>query len=477
MIRKVFLEELPKIKGRGKSSGQTINNWMGSVGYSFKFIYDGIDGVIEIVGYNKKSHELDVKYLNKYFKINTSLVINAQLGVVIGISRIYFKYNIGDIVNTDFGEIQIINSYRHSDNNAKRYEYRCLNCSNIDNMTESELISGTGCNVCCPTPRKILIGYNDIGTTNPWMVESMIDKTNATKYTYGSNQRILFKCLECGEPKLMKICDFFSRGICCNKCGDGVSFPNKIGYNVLSQVKIDFDIEKMFEWCVYIDPKKNKQCKGRYDFYFKFKNKEYIVEMDGEFHTKDNGMSGQKAEDAKYIDDMKDELAEKNNIKVIRIDCCPSSFEHIKESILNSELNTIFDLSNIDWNECNKYALSTKVREVCDLWNSGIKNVTELYALVKSSKPTIATYLTRGATLGWCDYNGQEELTKRTIRNNKKNLSKQLKCIETGKIFESTCECARVSEEVFGMKLFQPNISAVCRKVLPSYKGLHFEYI
>ena len=86
MIRKVFLEELPKIKGRGKSSGQTINNWMGSVGHSFKFIYDGIDGVIEIVGYNKKSHELDVKYLNKYFKINTSLVINAQLGVVIGIS-------------------------------------------------------------------------------------------------------------------------------------------------------------------------------------------------------------------------------------------------------------------------------------------------------------------------------------------------------------------------------------------------------
>lgn len=476
-MNKVYLDDLPKIKGRGKSYGKEINDWINSVGCSFKFTYNDIDGVVEIVDYDKKSHELSVKYLDNNFKINTSLILNTKLDIILGTSRKYFKYNVGDIANTDFGEIQIINSYRHESNNAKRYEYRCLNCSNVDNMTESELISGTGCNVCCPTPRKILIGYNDIVTTNPWMVESMIDGTNATKYTYGSSQRILFKCLECGEPKLMKICNFYDRGICCNKCGDGISFPNKIAYNVLSQLELDFDVEKMFEWCIYIDPKKNKMCKGRYDFYLVFNEKEYIFEMDGEFHSKDNGMSGQKAEDTKYIDNMKDILAEQNNIKVIRIDCCPSNFEHIKKSILESELNIMFDLSNIDWLECQKYALGTKVREVCDLWNSGIKNVTEIYAFVKSSKTTIATYLTRGAKLGWCDYNGQEELTKRTIRNNKKNLSKQLKCIETDEIFESTSECARVSEEVFGMKLFQSNISSVCRKVLPSYKGLHFEYI
>lgn len=383
--------------------------------------------------------------------------------------------NIGDIVKTNVSDIQIIGQYE--DKKHKRYNYLCLNCSNTDSMTKSELIGGTGCNVCCPTPRKVLVGYNDISTTAPWMIKYMVDEINSTQYTYGSGKKILFKCLECDEPKLMKICDFFDRGICCNKCGDGISFPNKIGYNMLSQLNLDFEIEKMFEWCIYHDRKKDKLCKGKYDFYFEVNDKGYIIEMDGEFHSKDNGMSGQNKEDTKYIDDIKDNLASQNNVQVIRIDCNPSNFDHIKYNILNSELSVIFDLRNIDWLECNKYALSTKVREVCDLWNSGINNVSELYKFVKLSKVTIVTYLKRGVKLGWCNYDGQKELAKRSIMNNKRNLSKKVKCIENGKIFESTSECARVSEKVFGVKLFQPNISAVCRKVLKSYKGLHFEYV
>jgi len=384
-MNKVYLDDLPKMKGRGKSYGKEINNWSNSIGYSFEFIYNNIKGSIEIIGYEKSSQMLSVIYLNRKFEIHTSSVLQVRLGVITGrISIKKYRYNIDDIINTYSSNIKLINKYIDNKLN-RRYDYLCLNCSNKDSLTERDLLRGTGCNVCCPIPRKVLIGYNDIATTNSWMVKSMIDKTNATKYTYGGSQRILFKCLECGEQKLMKICDFFDRGICCNKCGDGISFPNKIAYNVLSQLKIDFDVEKMFEWCIYIDPKKNKKSKGRYDFYFKFDNKEYIVEMDGEFHTKDNGMSGQKAEDAKYIDNMKDELAEQNNIKVIRIDCCPSSLEHIKESILNSELSTLFDLSNINWDECNKYALSTKVREVCDLWNSGIKMLQSYMLLLNQA--------------------------------------------------------------------------------------------
>ena len=49
-------------------------------------------------------------------------------------------------------------------------------------------------------------------------------------------------------------------------------------------------------------------------------------------------------------------------------------------------------------------------------------------------------------------------------------------CIETGKIYNSTAECDRFSEIDFGVKLFQPNISLVCRNG-KSYKGFYFKYI
>ena len=56
-MRKVFLDELPKIKGSKKNI-----SWLNSIGCKVPFIYDDIQGFVEIVGY-KTPHVL-IKYKN-----------------------------------------------------------------------------------------------------------------------------------------------------------------------------------------------------------------------------------------------------------------------------------------------------------------------------------------------------------------------------------------------------------------------------
>ena len=66
-MRKVFLDDLPKI-------GKYIN-WKESVGYKVKFIYDYIEGEVEIVDYyinDKGKIYLIIKYKDRVKPIYTS---------------------------------------------------------------------------------------------------------------------------------------------------------------------------------------------------------------------------------------------------------------------------------------------------------------------------------------------------------------------------------------------------------------------
>lgn len=475
-MNKIFLNDIPKINGFGKNSYKLINDWSKSIGYKVNFIYDNINGQIEIINYIKEKQEINIRYLQNEYIIKTSDFINCKLGKITGIVNYDFKFNEDEIIKTNIGEIKILSKYKNN-KNKKCYRYQCLKCLNIDNIIESDLIRGKGCNVCCPTPRKVLIGYNDIATTASFMIDWLVDKNDAFKYTYGSANKILFKCKECNNIKLMKICDFYERGICCNKCGDGVSYPNKIAFNLLSQLNLSFESEKYFDWCVFNKYKnKDKQQQGIYDFYFEWNGDKYIIEMDGAFHFKDNALNNLKYEEVKYIDNIKDNLAKEHDIEVIRINCEKSDLEYIKENILNSNLKNIVNLSTINWDLCDKYATSSRIKEVCNIWNSGVDNVSAINKLTKISNPTIVSYLKKGTKLGWGNYNSKVELAKRSAKNNIKNLSKRVKCLNNGYIFSSASECERLSEKILGVKLFQSNISLSCRKGY-FYRGFKFEYI
>jgi hypothetical protein len=159
--------------------------------------------------------------------------------------------------------------------------------------------------------------------------------------------------------------------------------------------------------------------------------------MDGEFHFKDNKMSGQTKETTKEIDDFKDKLAKEHDIEVIRINCYKPELEFIKNSIYSSKLFTLFNLSQIDWDDCLKYSTSNIIKAACNIWNQS-NNIYTIMDTLKIGKSAILRYLKRGKKLHWCNYDPKEERIK-----NYRNKSKCVYCIEYNQVYNSIVDASK----------------------------------
>lgn len=341
-----------------------------------------------------------------------------------------YKYNNGDIVKTKTGLIQIINQIKIK--NRKAYTYKCLICCNEDNILEDNLKQKRGCNVCCIPSRKVLKGYNDLWTTHPKIAKLLKNTEIGYEKSFGSQQKEIFICPNCGYEKSIKIAQIIRKGFGCPKCGDGISYPNKFMFNLLEQLKVNFICEYSPAW---IKPKK-------YDFYFKLDEKEYIVEMDGIWHISNNKINGRTKEESQLIDNEKDKLAKKYNIRVIRIDCRYSELEFIKNSIIQSELSKLlnFKEEDIDWLKCHEYACNSLVKVVCEMWNNDIKNTKDIAYKLKINRVTVIRYLHHGTKINICNYDSKKEMILNGEKNGKKNNKKQVICITTGEIYNSIAE-------------------------------------
>lgn len=364
-IKKVFLEGLPKKKGIGANKDKIMTDWTNSIGLSFGFQIGDLFGTIQIIDIKKVNgkSKLLLKYNNKQLWMDSGHIFNCKLKNLVGLKTTEYTYNIGDIVETNSGKIEIlerlripINASNRKNRAEKGYKYKCLIDDNIDTIVESHLKEGKGCNVC--SNHKVMKGVNDIATTHPQLIKYFPNGySQASLYMIGTKQSFYFKCPICKRIKTTKTrpYDIIRNGIesigCI--CGNNHSYCEKFFYRMLELLNIKFIKECVFEW---LDGRK------RYDFYFKLNNKEYIVETDGAFHYIDNNMSGQTAKETKAIDDEKDRLAKEHGIEVIRIDCnfyslnSTQKFMKIKSNIINC-LSYILDLNNIDWNECNIFAI------------------------------------------------------------------------------------------------------------------------
>ena len=469
-MKKIFTNNLPH---RGK-----VIDWKASVGYKVKFIYNSIQGEIKIVAYNEV-HNLEIKYLDEYFtEISSSQLKACKLGDILRIKTKKYKYQIGDIItNIKFGKLQILEQrkikYNKSKYAEKAYKYKCLICNNEDVITEGSLNKHRGCNVC--GHNKIKIGYNDMWTTNPELAKLLLNPEDGYKYTQNANQYVDWVCPNCGNViKHKKISTINIKGLICPKCSDGVSYPEKFMYNILDQLELDFTYQYNPKWCKYKLNNKNK--KGFYDFYFKIKNEEYIVEMDGGLgHGKNNKMSGETGTESKLIDNMKDKLANEHEIKVIRIDCDYGKdirirMNYIKEHILNSKLNDLFDLNKIDWLKCYKYICNSLVKKACNLWNLNKYTIIEISKIMKLSDNTIRKYLKQGVQLGWCDYN-PKKIMKKILQENKTMNQKKVICLNNEQIFDSIVKAANI------MKVSDTDISECCKnKKLKTGEYLQWQY-
>jgi very-short-patch-repair endonuclease len=337
------------------------------------------------------------------------------------------------LINSD---IVIKGIYKKSNENV---ECCCKICNHIWYPKPNTLLSiKSGCPVC--SGQKVLVGYNDLNTTHPHYVALLKNNEDGKLYTYGSHKKVDWICPNCKtiiENKEIKY--IITCGLTCPKCSDGISLPNKIMFNLLNELNIIFNREIKFEWCFYYY--KNKRYTGTYDFSFSIDNDNYIVEMDGGFHTNNNILSGQTKEESQYIDAEKDKLANENNHKVIRIECNKSNFNYIQDNIIKSYLAILFDLSNINWTQIFKNTMFSQKIQVINCWNQ-YHNFSKIYSVYKISETTCCRWLREGVVLELCDYNPQKHKYDIWLFN-KINSGIRIKCLETGEEFDSISEAKR----------------------------------
>ena len=422
-MKKVFLDDLLRYK-EGKYKGKI--NWKKCIGYKVKFIYDDIEGEVEINNYNSNKQQLEIKYNDIYFKLHTSSFSNCKLGELLGRNTKKYKYNIGDIIETKTGRIEILEQTRKKNGSEtqKAYKYKCLIDGYEGIISEYGINEKQGCSAC--GNKIVRKGIDDIASLYPNLLKYFVNINDAYNHSKGSDVFLEFKCPDCGYIKNIQVKTFVKyQGFNCPKCGDGLSYPEKFMFNILEQLNLDFIYQYNPKW---IKPKK-------YDFYILIFN--MIIETHGEQHYTNNfSQSNKTVKDIQDNDTFKLNTALKNGInKYIVIDCLKSDLDYIKNNILSSKLNELFDLSNIDWYKCHEFACNSRVKEMSDLWNSGIHSTIDISKIANMHNSTVRKYLKLGRNLGWNNYD--ESIAKKSG-----GIKQKIKviCLNTLEIFDSSKE-------------------------------------
>ena len=474
-IRKVFLDDLPK-------RGNRID-WENSIQYRVRFLYDDIQGFIKILNYDKENEKLFIEYDNKNYNINTTIFKNCCLGRILNKKTKDFKIEIGQIFKDDKRDLIITDrEYRDREDNKgnnKWYKYTCNKCGWTEGwIVEGNLLKDQGCSCC--SGKSVVEGINDISTTALWMVKYFQGGYDeAKKYTRSCSKKIYPICPDCGKAKLkpMTINDLYIKKSTGCECGDGISYPEKFMISLLNQLKVKYIYQlsrTTFKWC----------GNYRYDFYIPKYN--IIIEMNGRQHYKETKGFYRTLEQEQGNDKIKRELANNKGIKqYIIIDCRESSMEWIKNNILRSSLDSLLDLSSVNWSKCEEFAInSNKVKEVCEYWNNKEKweTTVDLGRVFNCDWATINSYLIKGENQGWVKNYKEVRDKSRFIKKAdiiKRRCSKSVEIFKNGKslgIFESIAQLVRFSDELFGVKLSSGHISQVCLGKKSQYKGFKFKH-
>ena len=274
--------------------------------------------------------------------------------------------------------------------NEKWYKYKCLKCGNEDWITEGHLKDGNGCNACGIFPKKIVLGINTIWDKARWMCDLGVSEEDAKNNFPQSANKIEVVCPLCGNKKKCRIRTVYGdKSIGCI-CDDKQSYPEKFMYSILKQLDIEFETQYSPKW---INGK-------RYDFYIPKFNA--IIEVHGEQHYRHTGR-GRSLQEEQENDKLKEEIALDNGINYIVIDCRESTLNWIKDNILKSKLNNLFDLDNIDWIKCEKFAISNNLIKIACEYKKNNPNMTytEIGKIMGCERHTIKRWIEKGKKLNW----------------------------------------------------------------------------
>lgn len=346
----------------------------------------------------------------------------------------------------------------------------------ICKLTEIKSNGVSHTSVSCKTCNSFGYWLEKNGIIDLWSKSNTIDPFDIPAMW---NNKVVLICKDCGTEKSISCNQFVFRKTLSCICSSGQSYPNKMIYALLTQVGVVFDSEKRFVWS------KNK----RYDNYIP--SAMCLIENHGIQHY--DGRFSEFIRDKRTLeeeqsnDKLKRKLALNNGIKYyIELDCRYSELEWIKKSVMTSELPQIlgFKEEDIDWMECEKFALSNRIKEVCDLWMTRkFKSTVDLGLYVDLDRTSIISYLKRGNTYGWCDYCSKDEMIKNAKTNGYKmgkSSGKPIYVIKEDVIvgeFLSCSDLCRNCEDLFGVNMCRKEVGRVCSGKRVSYKGYTFKYI
>lgn len=444
-----ILTELPR-----KNNGSV--DWEKCIGIDVKIHYSDNDYIVKVENVFTKNGKkyISVGYDGRVNDIYSHNFLKCAFGKILGFRNSDFLYSVGESI----GNLQILDreiiKFKRKDGkieNIKTYKFKCLNCQfdsdteYYDNnkefhkggyiMRESVIKKGGGCPCCCSSPKVVAPEINSIWATDKWMLQ-WIDEDEAKKYTKRSHKNIKVKCSDCEKEKEITLGNLYNnKTISCSCCG-GMSYSEKMLFNMISQLGVEFVYEYTTNWC------KDK----RYDFYIPSLNT--IIETHGLQHYEYTGFN-RNLEEEQNNDRLKEQIAKENGVEnYIVLDCRRSDMKWIKNSILNSKLNELFSLSKIDWDKCEEFALSNLVKKVCDYWNRNYEIITT--SIVSKhfnlSHTTIKKYLNIGNDIGWLEipYVGKAEHSRQlSLLSEKKKVNvydKEMNLLYTS---ESIRDCSK----------------------------------
>lgn len=274
---------------------------------------------------------------------------------------------------------------------GKLFWWECLVCGSEYEMNVNERTDGAGCPYC---RRRRVNKTNCLSTTHPEIATILVDTKLGDNITSGLHSSVEVRCPDCKEIFPKPISVLARKGFSCPRCGDNISYPEKIMIDILSQLSLKFSSQKKFKWS------RNK----RYDFYLPDHN--MIIETHGKQHYEDTFTyyGGRSAKEEQENDLLKENIAKDNGISTyITVDCRKSEIGYIKESVIKS-LHNHFNIKDVDWDRSNAFAQKSLVKEACSLWGGEIKSTKDIGEVLNISQPTVLNYLRKGREFGWCDY-------------------------------------------------------------------------
>jgi hypothetical protein len=263
---------------------------------------------------------------------------------------------------------------------------------------------------------------NCFNTTHPQYTKYLRDIADGYTHTYGSNKKVLWKCPDCNYEYRLSFNKFIARAYKCSNCNDHVSYGEKFVCNLLDQLNLSYEREKIFSWS---DEK-------RFDFYVP--SEKIIIEVNGKQHYA-TCFSSQTVEERQTIDMDKmiaavlQGFTENTYIYLPYLKTC--DMEYMKQTILNSPLAKTYDLSQINWKLCDSFALTNNsIKEICNIYENETHDLNEILKKTHyTSLTTIKNKLKAGYKMGWCSYTPEQgkELGNQKVRQRVLNeLSKEV---------------------------------------------------